>query len=465
MGKTTGFLEYVRKDDPARPPEERVGDWNEFHLALPNAAREQQGGRCMNCGVPYCQTGMMWEGKAFGCPLHNLIPEWNDMIFAGNRSHALSRLLKTNNFPEFTGRVCPAPCERACICGIYGDAVTVRDNELCIIEEAFASKAIKRLRPPQWSGRKVCVVGSGPAGLAAADQLNHRGHSVTVVEKEERPGGLLTYGIPNMKLPKDVVKRRVDLMTDEGVSFVCGVDASDPKTARRLLAEYDAVILCCGAGRPRPLGLDTAGVSGVFYGTEYLKAAVERHIFGKAPSLPTAEGRDVVIIGTGDTASDCVATALRERAASVTQLVRRPESDYLKNGALPLDYAHEEALAVTGKDPRRFGVQIQSLVTDEAGALTAVVTTDGDTLPCSLLIAATGFAGCEENVCAAFGVETDRTVRTREGSFATSVEKVFAAGDMRRGQSLVVWAIAEGRAAAAEVDEYLIGYTNLVRTM
>lgn len=465
MGKTTGFLEYVRKEDPARPPEERVGDWNEFHLALPNAAREQQGGRCMNCGVPYCQTGMMWEGKAFGCPLHNLIPEWNDMIFAGNRSHALSRLLKTNNFPEFTGRVCPAPCEHACICGIYGDAVTVRDNELCIIEEAFASKAIKRRRPPQWSGRKVCVVGSGPAGLAAADQLNHRGHSVTVVEKEERPGGLLTYGIPNMKLPKDVVKRRVDLMTDEGVSFVCGVDASDPKTARRLLAEYDAVILCCGAGRPRPLGLDTAGVSGVFYGTEYLKAAVERHIFGKAPSLPTAEGRDVVIIGTGDTASDCVATALRERAASVTQLVRRPESDYLKNGALPLDYAHEEALAVTGKDSRRFGVQIQSLVTDEAGALTAVVTTDGDTLPCSLLIAATGFAGCEENVCAAFGVETDRTVRTREGSFATSVEKVFAAGDMRRGQSLVVWAIAEGRAAAAEVDEYLIGYTNLVRTM
>lgn len=465
MGKTTGFLEYARKNDPARPPEERVGDWNEFHLALPDAVREQQGGRCMNCGVPYCQTGMLWEGKTFGCPLHNLIPEWNDMIFAGNRSHALSRLLKTNNFPEFTGRVCPAPCEHACICGIYGDAVTVRDNELCIIEEAFASKSIKRRRPPQWSGKKVCVVGSGPAGLAAADQLNHRGHSVTVVEKDERPGGLLTYGIPNMKLPKDVVKRRIDLMTDEGVSFVCGVDASDPKTARRLLAEYDAVILCCGAGKPRPLGLDTDGVSGVYYGTEYLKAAVERHSFGKEPNLPTAEGRDMVIIGTGDTASDCVATALREGCVSVTQLVRRPESDYLKNGALPLDYAHEEALAVTGRDPRRFGVQVQSLVTDDTGALTAVITTEGDTLPCSLLIAATGFAGCEEDVCAAFGVETDRTVRTREGSFATDVEKVFAAGDMHRGQSLVVWAIAEGRAAAAEVDEYLIGYTNLVRTM
>ncbi len=466
MGKTTGFLEYVRKDDPTRPPLERVRDWDEFHLPLPGAAREQQGGRCMNCGVPFCQTGMLYEGRTFGCPLHNLIPEWNDMIFSGNLSHALSRLLKSNNFPEFTGRVCPAPCERACICGIYGSSVTIRDNELCVIEDAFASGAVKRRRPPQWSGKKVAVVGSGPAGLAAADQLNHRGHSVTVIEREEHPGGLLTYGIPNMKLSKSIVKRRIDLMTDEGVSFVTGVDAAVPKTAQRLLAEYDAVILCCGAETPRALGLDTKGVSGVCYGTEYLKAAVERHIFGKSPALPTAQGRDVVIIGTGDTASDCVATALRQGAASVTQLVRRPQADYLdSNGQLPLDYAHEEAVAVTGKDPRRFGVQVQSLVTAEDGALTGVVTTGGDTLPCGLLIAATGFAGCAANVCKAFGVEMDKTVRTREGSYATSAEKVFAAGDMRRGQSLVVWAIAEGRAAAAEVDEYLIGYTNLVRPM
>ena len=364
MGKTTGFLEYVRRDDPARAPEERVHDWNEFHLALPDAVREQQGGRCMNCGVPFCQTGMIYEGKTFGCPLHNLIPEWNDMIFAGNRSHALSRLLKTNNFPEFTGRVCPAPCEHACICGIYGSSVTIRDNELCVIEDAFANHKIKRRRPPQWSGKKVAVVGAGPAGLAVADHLNHRGHSVTVIEREEHAGGLLTYGIPNMKLPKDVVKRRVELMIDEGVSFVTGVDASVPKTAQRLLREYDAVVLCCGAGKPRPLGLDTKGVSGVFYGTEYLKAAVERHVFGKTPAVPTAEGRDVVIIGTGDTASDCVATALRQSCKSVTQLVRRGQADYLDDkGRLPLDYAHEEALAVTGKDPRRFGVQVQSLVT------------------------------------------------------------------------------------------------------
>ena len=465
MGKTTGFLEYVRRDEAHRPPQERVHDWEEFRLPLPDEYRVQQGGRCMNCGVPYCQAGITYEGKTFGCPLHNLIPEWNDMIYAGNRAHALSRLLKTNNFPEFTGRVCPALCEKSCICGIYGSPVTVRDNELCVIEEAYANKTMKRRRPPQWSGKKVAVIGSGPAGLAAADQLNHRGHSVTVIEKEDRPGGLLTYGIPNMKLPKSVVKRRVELMTDEGVTFVCGVDAADPKTAQRLLREYDAVILCCGAGKPRPLGLDTEGVGGVYFGTEYLKAAVERHQFGLNPSVPTAEGRDVVIIGTGDTASDCVATALREGCASVTQLVRRPESDYLQNGQLPMDYAHEEALAVAGHDPRRFGVQVKELVKDENGSLTGVVTTEGDTLPCQLLIGATGFAGCREDVCAAFGVEADKTVTTAEGSFATSVEKVFAAGDMRRGQSLVVWAIAEGRAVAAEVDEYLMGYTNLMHTV
>ena len=252
------------------------------------------------------------------------------------------------------------------------------------------------------------------------------------VRREDRPGGLLTYGIPNMKLPKAIVKRRVDLMTDEGVSFVCGVDAADPKTAHRLLREYDAVILCCGAGKPRPLGLDTEGISGVYFGTEYLRAAVQRHQFGQSPAVPTAEGRDVVIIGTGDTASDCVATALREDCASVTQLVRRPESDYLQNGKLPMDYAHEEALAVIGHDSRRFGVQVRELVKDENGNLTGVVTTEGDTLPCQLLIGATGFAGCREDVCQAFGVDAGRTVTTAEGSFATSAEKVFAAGDMRR---------------------------------
>lgn len=462
MGKTTGFLDYDRQEASSRPPEERVRDWEPFHIPLRPEQRQTQGGRCMNCGVPYCQAGITWEGRTFGCPLHNLIPEWNDMIWAQNPFHALSRLMKTNNFPEFTGRVCPAPCEGACICGMYGDAVTIRDNELSVIEDAFAAKAVKRRRPPQWSGKKVVVVGSGPAGLAAADQLNHRGHSVTVIEREEHLGGLLTYGIPNMKLPKDVVKRRTDLMCDEGVSFVTGVDAADPAVARRLLREYDAVLLCCGAERPRPLGLDTEGVSGVLYGTEFLKAAVERQQFGKETAVPTAEGRNVVIVGTGDTASDCLATALRQGCASAVQLVRRPLEDYLKNGRLPLDYAHEEALAVLGTEPRRFGVQVQELIV-ENGVLTGVMTTEGENLPCDLLIAATGFAGCAPGVCEAFGVDCGDTVQTK--GFAASVEKVFAAGDMRRGQSLVVWAIAEGRTAAAEVDEYLTGYTNIVKTV
>lgn len=465
MGKITGFLEYSRQETPNRPPRERVHDWEPFHAALPEQVRREQGARCMNCGVPYCQSGFDWEGGTFGCPLHNLVPEWNDMIYAANPGHALSRLLKTNNFPEFTGRVCPAPCERACVCGAYGDSVTIRDNELSVIEDAFAKGAVRQRRPPQRSGKKVAVVGSGPAGLAAADQLNHRGHFVTVIEREERAGGLLTYGIPNMKLPKAIVQRRVDLMCDEGVSFAAGVDAADPVVARRLLADYDAVVLCCGAERPRSLDFPTEGIaSGILFGTEFLKAAVERQQFGKDPAVPTAAGRDVVIIGTGDTASDCVATALRQGCRSVTQLVRRPQADYLRNDDLPLDYAYEEALAVFGKDPRRFGVRVEKLVAEE-GVLTAVATTDGDTLPCGLLIAATGFTGCREDVCRAFGVDYDQTVRTAEGGFATSVEKVFAAGDMRRGQSLVVWAIAEGRSAAAQVDAYLNGYTNLVRVI
>ena len=467
MGKATGFLEYERVENPGQEPLERIKTYREFHTPLNPEERQKQGARCMDCGVPFCQNGKPIMGMVSGCPLNNLCPEWNELVYKGRMEDAARRLLLTNCFPEFTGRVCPAPCENACICGIYGDPITVRDNELSIIEAAFGAGKLRPRRPPQWSGKKVCVVGSGPAGLAAADQLNRRGHMVTVIERAEHPGGLLMYGIPNMKLPKSVVRRRIDLMTEEGVTFVCGVDASEGAVAKRLLAEYDAVILCCGAGAPRPLGLDTTGISGVCYGTEYLKAAVERAQFGKAEAaVPSASGLDVVIIGTGDTASDCVATALRQGCRSVTQLVRRPRTDYLDAaGSLPLDYAHEEALAVTGQDPRRFGVQVQSLVAGESGSLTGVVTTEGDTLPCQLLIGATGFAGCERGVCEAFGVEADRTVRTAPGSYAANADKVFAAGDMRRGQSLVVWAIAEGRSAAAEVDRYLTGYTNLVRSI
>ena len=463
MGKPTGFMEYSRMENAVRPPLERVKDWEEFHLPISDEQRRLQGARCMNCGVPYCQAGIEFEGKNFGCPLHNLIPEWNDTLMEGNYSHALDRLLKTNNFPEFTGRVCPAFCEQACINGIYGEPVTVHENELSIIEHAFADGSIHKRIPPVHSGKNVIVVGSGPAGLAVADRLNHRGHCVTVMEKAERAGGILMYGIPNMKLPKGVVQRRIDLMSAEGVTFVTGRSAVEPGMAQRLLRDYDAIVLCCGAEKPRSLGIETNGVSGVLYAMEFLGASVERYQYGMDPAVPNAEGKKVIIIGTGNTASDCVASAIRQGCSSVLQLVRRPREDYLDcSGHLPQDYAQEEAAAVFGSDPRVFSSSVAELITDEKGCLTGIRTKAGEELPCDLLIAATGFEGCSDDVCEAFGVEKGRTVLTPADSYRTNVDKVFTAGDMHRGQSLVVWAIAEGRAAAVEVDQYLMGYTNML---
>ncbi len=457
-------MEYSRTENTVRPPLERVKDWEEFHLPISDEQRRLQGARCMNCGVPYCQAGVEFEGKNFGCPLHNLIPEWNDTIMDGNFSHSLDRLLKTNNFPEFTGRVCPAFCEQACICGLYGsEPVTVHENELSIIEHAFATGTMKKRIPAHRSGKRVAVVGSGPAGLAVADRLNHRGHDVTVVEKDPLPGGILRYGIPNMKLPKTVVDRRIALMTEEGVNFVPGTDAADPAVAAQLLADYDAVILCCGAEKPRDIGVESAGIAGVCYAMPFLHASADRTCYGIGSEVPSAEGKNVVIIGTGNTASDCVASAIRQGCRSVTQLVRRPASDYMDcSGKLPQDYAQEEAVAVFGSDPRCFGARVAELLADENGQLAAIRTTDGEELPCELLIGATGFEGCTEGVCQAFGVEKGRTVTTEKDSYRTNVEKVFTAGDMHRGQSLVVWAIAEGRAAAAEVDRFLMGYTNML---
>ena len=463
MGKPTGFLEFERCENRRRPPLERVKDWEDLYLPVEGAARLQQGARCMNCGVPFCQAGVQFEGKQLGCPLHNLIPEWNDMLMDGNFGHALARLLKTNNFPEFTGRVCPAFCEQACTCGLYDAPITVHDNERSIIEHAFANGMMKPRFTENVSKKNVVVVGSGPAGLAVADQLNHRGHSVTVVEKHPRVGGILAYGIPNMKLPKDIVQRRVDLMTDEGVSFVTGLDASDPAVAQRLSREYDAVVLCCGAEEPRDIGVDTAGVSGVYYAMDFLHAAVDRGQYGVPTDIPDARGKNVIIIGTGNTATDCVATVIRQGCASVMQLVRRGKEDYLDaSGALPQDYAHEEAEALFGADPRLFRQSVAALQMDEAGNLRGITTKSGEEFPCELLIGATGFAGCRSDVCEAFGVERNRTVKTEAGHYQTNIPHIFTAGDMHRGQSLVVHAIAEGRAAAIEVDRYLMGYTNLI---
>ena len=445
-------------------PEQRGTSFDEFHGKLPLQERQIQGARCMNCGVPFCQSD-------FGCPLHNLVPEWNDEVFHGNWEHALDRLLKTNNFPEFTGRVCPALCESACVCGLYGDApVTVRDNELAVIEYAYDHGLIAPKVPEVHTGKQVAVVGSGPAGLAVADQLNHRGHTVVVFERDDRPGGLLMYGIPNMKLNKSVVERRLARMEAEGVTFVTGFEAGAGGTAERLRQEYDAVVLCCGARAARtvPLEGESGGVvQALDYLTESTKALLDNR-----ESAFSAKGKDVVVIGNGDTATDCVATAIRQGAVSVKQLVRKPAPaggarvwPYHARSGAP-DYGQEEAIAKFGADPRLYETVAKKLLTDEKGALSGLqIETAGQSgaIPAQLLLVAAGFSGAEAPVAEAFGLTLDGKGRVPTGTdgFSTAAEGVFTAGDMHRGASLVATAIAEGRACAKAVDAYLEGYTNL----
>ena len=485
MGKPTGFLEYQRKGNPSEAPLERIQHYNEFHPRLSRDDRRRQGARCMACGVPFCQSGAVLGGMVSGCPLHNLVPEWNDLIYTGNFTHALERLLKTNNFPEFTGRVCPALCEAACTCGLHGDPVTVRENELGIIEDAWERGLMAPCPPKARTGKKVAVVGSGPSGLACADQLNRRGHWVTVFEREDRPGGLLMYGIPNMKLEKTIVQRRLDRMAAEGVTFRTGVDVGHDLSPRALGEQFDAVVLCCGAAQPRDLAVPGRELEGVWFAVDFLKETTRSlltHNLAEG-TYPSAKGKRVVIVGGGDTGNDCVGTCIRHGCASVVQLEMMPKApdQRTENNPWPewprvckTDYGQEEAIARFGHDPRIYETTVAELLGDEQGKLKAVKTVklgpDHKPLPgteevldCELLLIAAGFLGPQDYVPEAFQLErTPRScVKTAEGGYATNVPGVFAAGDMRRGQSLVVWAIQEGRGAARDVDQYLMGYTNL----
>ena len=479
MGKVDGFLIYKRQNTAWIDPLERIQNFNEFKLPLPEKQRREQAARCMNCGVPFCQSGVRISGMFTGCPLHNLIPEWNDMLYLGNARHALDRLLKTNCFPEFTGRVCPALCEAACTCGLNGESVSVHDNELAIIEEAF-EKGWMQPRPPRVrSGRRVAIVGSGPSGLAAAWMLNHRGHSVTVYERNDRPGGLLMYGIPNMKLDKRVLARRIELMENEGVRFVTGADIGGNMDAAQLMRDYDAVLLCCGAGQPRDLNIPGRDADGVYFAVDYLTAAT-KHVLGTGEAVDVKD-KHVVIVGGGDTGNDCVGTSIRLGCASVTQLemMPKPPEARLESNPWPewprvlkTDYGQQEAIAKFGHDPRLFETTVSEILKDDAGhvrALKLVRLAGRDVVPgsereidCDLMLIAAGFVGCRKYVPEAFGVELGPRGTVNAGEdHRTNVPGVFAAGDMRRGQSLVVWGITEGREAAREIDRYLMGYTEM----
>ncbi len=494
MGKPTGFLEYEREVSRDISPKERIQDFHEFHVYLSKEKQQIQGARCMECGVPFCQSGMTLMGMASGCPLHNLVPEWNDLVYRGNWKQAYERLARTNNFPEFTSRVCPALCEKACTCGLYDQPVSVRENEHGIIENAYAEGYAKADPPRVRTGKRVAVVGSGPAGLAAADQLNQRGHLVTVYERDDRVGGLLMYGIPNMKLEKQVIDRKIRIMEEEGITFLTGVNVGKEKKAAELLKEYDAVVLACGAKNPRDINAPGRDAKGIYFAVDYLarntKSLLDSGL--KDKKFISAKGKHVVIIGGGDTGNDCVGTAIRQGAKSVTQLEMMPKAPDTRaeNNPWPewpkvckTDYGQEEAIAVFGHDPRIYTTTVREFLKDKNGNLSGIITVKLESrkdektgrflmvpvegseqkLPAELVLIAAGFLGTEKYIADDFGVELNaRTnVATDEGSYKTNVKKVFTAGDMHRGQSLVVWAIREGREAARQVDEALMGYSYL----
>lgn len=494
MGKPTGFMEYVREVSAAEKPKDRVKHFNEFHTHMSKEKQQLQGARCMECGVPFCQSGMMICGMASGCPLHNLVPEWNDLVYMGNWEQAYNRLKRTNNFPEFTSRVCPALCEAACTCGLNGDPVSTKENEYAIIENAYAEGYAVANIPKVRTGKRVAVVGSGPSGLAVADQLNKRGHQVTVFERSDRVGGLLMYGIPNMKLEKRIVERKIKIMEEEGVSFVTSTDVGKDIKADKLLHDFDRVVLACGASNPRDVNAPGRDAKGIYFAVDFLKANTKSLLdsdFADKSYVDTKD-KNVIIIGGGDTGNDCVGTSIRHGAKSVTQIEMMPKAPDTRSEDNPwpewpkickTDYGQEEAIALYGHDPRIYESTVKEFIKDENGNLKAVkivklerikdektgrikmqeIEGSESVLDADIVLIAAGFLGTQSYIADAFGVElNERTnVKTEAGRYNTSVENVFVTGDMHRGQSLVVWAIREGREAARAVDESLMGYSNL----
>jgi len=491
MGKATGFLEYTREVPTDVAPLERITHWNEFHHAMPEDKLQAQGARCMDCGTPFCHTGRLLSGMASGCPINNLIPEWNDLVYRGLWHEALDRLHKTNNFPEFTGRVCPAPCEGACTLGILSPPVTIKNIEAAIIDRGWEENWVVPVPPATRTGKKVAVVGSGPAGLSAAAQLNKAGHLVTVFERADRPGGLLMYGIPNMKLDKKkVVLRRVKLLEEEGVEFRCNCEIGKDLSAEQVRKDFDAVVLCTGATLPRDLPVDGRDAEDVYFAMEFLASNTKALLDDEAPPISAAD-KDVVVIGGGDTGTDCVGTSLRHGCRSVVQIeiMPRPPAERQPDNPWPewpkilrTDYGQEEAAARFGEDPRVFLRTATHFEKDTDGKLAAVHTIEVEwkrdengrfmpvhkagtekIYPAQLVLLAMGFLGPEQPMLDDLGVDRDArsNIGAEHGKHRTSLDKVFAAGDCRRGQSLVVWAINEGRQAAREVDRALMGRSDL----
>ena len=494
MGKTTGFLEYKREDGAVRSEEDRINDFLEFHERLTLPEQQKQAARCMDCGIPFCQAGKMIAGMASGCPLNNLVPEVNDLVYRGRMAEAYRRLSITHSFPEFTSRVCPALCEAACTCGLHGEPVATKENEKAVIEYAYENGLVKEKTPAVRTGKKVAVIGSGPSGLAAAQMLNRRGHEVTVYERSDRVGGLLRYGIPNMKLDKSLIDRRVNLMEEAGIKFVVNANVGKDISAEELKKEYDGIVLACGASNPRDINAPGRDAKGIRFAVDFLSEVTKRLLDSEFKDVPfeLAKDKDVIIIGGGDTGNDCAGTCIRLGAKSVTQLemMPKPSEERLPSNPWPewprilkVDYGQEEAIHKFGNDPRVYQTTVKEFIKDKKGNLKEVILVslkpekDAKTgrmnmvpvegsekkVPAQLILIAAGFLGSEKYVTDAFGVETDArsNVKTEAGRFASTQAKVYTAGDMHRGQSLVVWAIAEGRAAAKELDAALMGYTNL----